>query len=165
MIWGTPQITCQEPDASSEPSLETSHQDGYPSEFRASAWPPHLSHSSVFVTSLNSHPLFPQPSPSCRPLSEVLRASYLCFSRGLTPPDHATFLCWGSEVRCSGPKESEVPVSAGPGSAHASLVKRGKQEVECGGVHRQGGWMNPTWIRYENSPWSWLRAAQLSAEV
>lgn len=42
-------------------------------------------------------------------------------------------------MRCSGPNESEVPVSAGPGSACASLEKRGKQEVECGGVHGQGG--------------------------
>lgn len=45
----------------------------------------------------------------------------LCFSRSLAPPDHAAFLCWGSEVRCPELKEPEVSVSAGPGSAQASL--------------------------------------------
>lgn len=42
-------------------------------------------------------------------------------------------------MRCSGLNESEVPVSAGPGSAHASLAKGGKQEVERGDVRGQGG--------------------------
>lgn len=41
-------------------------------------------------------------------------------------------------------------MSAGSGSAHASLAKIGKQEVKRDGVHGQGARMNPTWKMYEN---------------
>lgn len=53
-------------------------------------------------------------------------------------------------MRCSGPKESEVPVSAGPGSAHASLGKMGKQQVEHDCVHGQGAETDPIRKMCEN---------------
>lgn len=40
-------------------------------------------------------------------------------------------------MRCSGPKESEAPVSAGPGSAYTSLAKTRKQEVKRDAVPGQ----------------------------
>ena len=43
-----------------------------------------------------------------------------------------------------------MPVSAGSGSAHASLAKIGKQEVEHDGVRGQGARMSPTWKMHEN---------------
>lgn len=80
-------------------------------------------------TGLAPSSLSQQVSSFSEPLGTDLWASYLCFRRSLAPPDQAAFLCWGSEVRCSGPKESEVPVSAGRGSAHASLAKKKKRKI------------------------------------
>lgn len=69
----------------------------------------------------------PVPSPeggpvfSSTPFSVNLQASYLCFSRSFTPPDHVAFRCCGLQVSSSELRELEVPGSAWLGAAHTSL--------------------------------------------
>lgn len=72
-----------------------------------SAWPPHLSHSSVLWPDLASFPS--SASRLTGPLNKVPQCLLPVLQPGLTPPDHATFLCWESRGRCSGLRtESEM---------------------------------------------------------